>query len=383
MPHDPAADQRFFQATTRDFLAGTMPVATVRELGETGTGFDRRWWRRGAELGWTAMLVPESLGGGTVSGRPMTELALVAMELGRSCAPGPFVTTNAVLAGLAPHAERFADIVTAVLSGERIAVWAVYEPGRGFDALGTGTPAGRAAYATRIESDGTGVRLTGVKDRVEAGDQADLFLVTASGPRGPVQVLVPADAPGVTVEPAWTLDLVRRTARVTFDHVAVPSDAVVNIGAEAETAVRAQALTAAVLTAAESVGAADSAFDATLAWLSDRYTFGRPLASYQALKHRMADNKTWLEACRATAAAAAAAWDDDPATAAEAVGIAKSYVGAKAPVIGQDCVQLHGGIGVTWEHDLHLYLRRITLGRALYGTPEEHRRRITDLLDAA
>ncbi|MBB5915579.1 alkylation response protein AidB-like acyl-CoA dehydrogenase [Nocardia transvalensis] len=387
MPHDPAADQRFFQATTRDFLASTMPVTTVRELGESGTGFERDWWRRAAELGWTAMLVPESLGGGTISGRPMTELALVATELGRACAPGPFVTTNAVLAGLAPHAEGLSDVVAAVASGEKIVTWAVYEPGRGLDVLGLGAPAPYSAapgpLATRAEPDGKGYRLTGVKDRVEAGDQADLFLVTAAGPEGPIQVLVPADSPGVTVEPAWTLDLVRRTARVSFEDVVVPADGVAHTGPDAHGAIQAQALTAALLTAAETAGATGTALDATLGWLSDRYTFGRPLASYQALKHRMADNKTWLEACRATATAAAAAWDDDPATAAEAVSIAKSYVGAKAPVIAQDCVQLHGGIGVTWEHDLHLYLRRITLGRALYGTPEEHRRHITDLLAAA
>ncbi|WP_280271250.1 acyl-CoA dehydrogenase family protein [Nocardia wallacei] len=377
MPHDPTADQRFFQTTTRDFLADTMPVSTVRALGEAGTGFDRQWWRRGAELGWTAMLAPESLGGGTISGRPMTELALIATELGRACAPGPFVTTNAVLAGLASAASAHSAAVTAVLAGTEVATWAIYEPGRGFPPLNI-DPMG-----TRAAPDGAGYRLTGVKDRVESADQADLFLVTASGPQGPVQVLVRADAPGVTVTPGWTLDLVRRTARVTFDDVAITADAVVHTGDDTAPAVRAQALTAATLTAAEMVGATDRALDATLGWLSDRYTFGRPLSSYQALKHRMADNKTWLEACRATSTAAAAAWDDDAPATEETVSIAKSYVGAKTPVITQDCVQLHGGIGVTWEHDLHLYLRRITLGRALYGTPEEHHRHITDLLDPA
>ncbi|MEU2102666.1 acyl-CoA dehydrogenase family protein [Nocardia sp. NPDC019255] len=378
MTNDPTADQRLFQSTTREFLADTVPVSTVRALGEAGTGFDRTWWRRAAELGWTAMLVPESLGGGTVSGRPMTELAAVAEELGRACAPGPFVTTNAVLAGLASDARPLGEVVTAVAAGETIVTWAVYEPGRDFTVLSPGQ-----ALRTSAEPQGDGYRLNGVKDRVEAGDQADLFLVTAQSADGPVQLLVRADAPGVTVTPAWTLDLVRRTAHVTFENVAVSADAVAHTGGAAVAALRAQARTAAVLTAAELVGAADAALAATLSWLFDRYTFGRQLASYQALKHRMADNKTWLEACRATATAAAAAWDDDPACAGEAISIAKSYVGAKAPVIAQDCVQLHGGIGVTWEHDLHLYLRRITLGRAMYGTPEEHRRHITDLLDTA
>ncbi|MET9214118.1 MULTISPECIES: acyl-CoA dehydrogenase family protein [unclassified Nocardia] len=377
MPHDPTADQRFFQTTTREFLAGTVPIDTVRALADAGTGFDRDWWRRGAELGWTAMLVPESLGGGSVSGYPMTELALVAEELGRAAAPGPFVTTTAALAGLRATASHLADTVAAIVAGTVVVTWAVYEPGAGFGAL-TGEAAG-----TRAVRAGAGYRLTGVKDRVEAADQADLFLVTATGPDGPIQLLVPTDTPGVAVSPTWTIDLTRRTGKVVFDDVVIGADAVTHTGAEAAAAVRAQAGAAALVTAAESAGAADRALTRTLTWLFERYTFGRPLASYQALKHRMADNKTWLEACRATAFAAAAAWDAEAPETGEYISIAKSYVGAKAPVIAQDCVQLHGGIGVTWEHDLHLFLRRITLGRALYGTPEEHRRHITDLLDSA
>ncbi|MGW6421540.1 acyl-CoA dehydrogenase family protein [Nocardia sp. NPDC055053] len=377
MPNDPTADQRFFQTTTREFLAGTVPIETVRALAEAGTGFDRDWWRRGAELGWTAMLVPESLGGGSVSGHPMTELALVAEELGRAAAPGPFVTTTAALAGLRDTTDHLAETVAAIVAGTIVVTWAVYEPGAGFGVL-TGEVGGTRAVPT-----GSGYRLTGVKDRVEAADQADLFLVTAAGPDGPIQLLVPAETPGVTVSPTWTIDLTRRTGRVVFDDVVVGSDGVTHTGDAAAAAVRAQAGAAALVTAAESAGAADHALTRTLTWLFERYTFGRPLASYQALKHRMADNKTWLEACRATALAAAAAWDAEAAETDEYISIAKSYVGAKAPVIAQDCVQLHGGIGVTWEHDLHLFLRRITLGRALYGTPEEHRRHITDLLDSA
>ncbi|WP_433631839.1 acyl-CoA dehydrogenase family protein [Nocardia sp. CA-120079] len=371
MSVEPTGDQRLFQTTTREFLDRTVPIETVRELANAASGFDDLWWRRGAELGWTAMLVPESLGGGSISGRPMTELALVAAEFGRTCAPGPLIPTSAVLAGLAAAGDRFADVIAEIVSGEAIAAWALYEPGRGLDLT---------APDTRAEPDGAGYRLTGLKDRVEAGDRADLFLVTAHGPNGPIQLLVRADTPGVTVTPTWTLDLVRRTARVEFANVFVGAEAVVQQGETATAATQSQLHIAAALSAAESVGAAQRAFEATVTWMFDRYTFGRPLASYQALKHRMADNKTWLEACRATARAAAAAIDENPSTAAEFVSVAKSYVGTKSPVIVQDCVQIHGGIGVTWEHDLHLFLRRVTYGRALYGTPEEHHRRITDLL---
>ncbi|MFC5745827.1 acyl-CoA dehydrogenase family protein [Actinomadura rugatobispora] len=367
-------DQRLFHSTTKDFLERTAPVAAVRELADSGGGFDRDWWRRGAELGWTALLVPEELGGGSVSGSPVTELTIVAEEMGRACAPGPLTTTSAVLAGLARAGDRFAAAIEAIMSGETVASWAFYRPGRGLSL-------DHASLSARAEPDGEGYRLSGEVDRVESGDQAGVFLVTAGSPGGPVQLLVPADSPGVTVTPTWTLDVVRRTARVGFADVAVPPDAVVQRGAEAAAAVEAQLQIAAALAAAEMAGAADRTFEFTVQWMFDRYTFGRPLASYQALKHRMADNKTWLEACHATVSAAARALDDDPAEAAEAVSAAKSFVGAKAPVIIQDCVQMHGGIGVTWEHDIHLYLRRATLDRALYGTPEEHRRRITDLLD--
>lgn len=371
MTAEPTGDQLLFQTTTREFLERTAAIPAIRELADTATGFDRDWWRRGAELGWTAMLVPEHLGGGSVSGRPLTELALVATEFGRACAPGPLIPTSAALSGLIAADDRFAEVIGKIVAGDVIAAWALYEPRHGLEL----TPA-----QTRAEPDGGGYRLTGCKDRVEAGDTADVLLVTAHGPDGPIQLLVPADSPGVTVTPTWTLDLVRRTARVEFDNVVLGAEAVVQSGESASAAIESQLHVAAALSAAESTAATRRAFDATVEWMFDRYTFGRPLASYQALKHRMADNKTWLEACEATARAAAAAVDDSPSTAAEAVSVAKAYVSAKAPVIVQDCVQIHGGIGVTWEHDLHLFLRRVTLGRALYGTPEEHHRRITDLL---
>ncbi|MBF6273050.1 MULTISPECIES: acyl-CoA dehydrogenase family protein [Nocardia] len=369
----PTADQRLFRTTTRDFLAATVPVDTVRRLADSPDGFDRDWWRRGAELGWTAPLVPERLGGGAVSDTPMADLALLAEEFGRACAPGPLLAVNATLTGLLGSTGDFDAAIADVLAGAAIATWAHYEPGTG--------PA-PATFDTVATPDGAGYRLSGVKDRVEYGAQADLLIVDARGPEGPVQLLVATDTPGVTVTPVWTLDIVRRTATVVFDDVSVASDAVVQRDPEAAAAAaEAQLLVAATLSAAEMAGAAQRAFEATVQWMFDRYTFGRPLASYQALKHRAADIATTLEACRATSWAAAASFGDDTIDTAEAVGVAKSFVGATAGEIVQECVQIHGGLGVTWEHDLHLYLRRVTLGRALYGTPAEHRRRLTDLLE--
>jgi alkylation response protein AidB-like acyl-CoA dehydrogenase len=156
----------------------------------------------------------------------------------------------------------------------------------------------------------------------------------------------------------------------------VPADQVLGQPGKADEDVERQLQHALVLTNAEAVGALQAAFDLTVEWAFDRYSFGRPLASYQALKHRFADMKMWLEASHAiTDEAAAAVAAGDP-RAAELVSAAKAYTGELGGELVQDCVQLHGGIGVTFEHDLHLYLRRHTVDRSLYGTPAEHRQRV-------
>ena len=131
---------------------------------------------------------------------------------------------------------------------------------------------------------------------------------------------------------------------------------------------------ACVMLCAESVGAMESAFAMTTDWAFERYTFGRALASYQALKHRFADMKSWLEASHAICDSAADALADGTSRAAETVSSAKAYIGEQGVELAQDCVQIHGGIGVTYEHDLHFFLRRVTLNRLLYGTPGDHRR---------
>jgi alkylation response protein AidB-like acyl-CoA dehydrogenase len=272
----------------------------------------------------------------------------------------------------ASNAADHADVVEALMAGQATASWAVYEPGHGWD------PAAITTTATR---DGDDYVLAGVKDRVDSGDQADYLLVTARAAEGLRQFLVPATAPGLTVRRAQSLDLVRRFATATFDDVRVPAASAVGGGGEAEAAVGRQLQTAVALQCAELAGAASRVFEFTVQWAFDRYSFGRPLASYQALKHRFADMKLWLEASFATAAAAARAVQAGDPDAAELASVAKAYIGERATDLMQDCVQLHGGIGVTWEHDIHLYLRRATVNRVMWGTPAEHRRLIADFLN--
>ena len=361
-----------FTSTTQAFLEKEAPLRRVRELHAAGTSFDPAWWRRAAELGWTGLLVPEELGGGSVSENGFADLAMVAEQLGKTVAPGPLYPVSIVLAALVEctNSDEHADAVEALISGESVASWAVCEPDEGW------APLKPSVTATETDS---GYRIDGVKDRVEAGAQSAALLVVARCGTDPVEIrqfLVPTDAPGVRIEPQQSVDLVKQYARVHFDGVVVPRSSAVGTADETAALVDRQSQIAQVLQCAEVVGALQTVFDLTVQWAMDRHTFGRPLASYQALKHKFADMKLWLEACRATTSAAVA---DVAARAPEAnvsASIAKSYVGEMAGQIVQACVQMHGGIGVTWEHDLHLYLRRITLYRGTFGTPEEHNLRV-------
>jgi alkylation response protein AidB-like acyl-CoA dehydrogenase len=225
----------------------------------------------------------------------------------------------------------------------------------------------------------TGFRIDGVKDRVEAGAESGVLLVVARCDGALRQFLVPTDASGVRIEAQRSVDLVKRYARVHFDGVEVDASAAVGTAEQAAQLIARQSQIAQVLQCAEVVGILDTVLAFTIQWGFDRHSFGRPIGSYQALKHKYADLKIWFEACRATTGAAVAEVAARSAGAEMAVSVAKSCVGERAPGMVQDCVQLHGGIGVTWEHDLHLYLRRVTLYRSMFGTPEQHNLRVYDL----
>jgi alkylation response protein AidB-like acyl-CoA dehydrogenase len=369
-------DQQFFQETTRKFLEQEMPLTAVRALADDPAGFDRAWWVRGCELGWTSLLVDEAHGGGSLGGEGVLDLVIVAEEMGRLVSPGPLTPTNVVAAALVAGAtaELRAEVLPGVLDGEVVATWCVAGPGGGWDGAGVAVTAAR---------DGAEFVLDGVSTPVEAAGQADELLVTARTDGGLTQLLVPAGTDGVVLEPLDSVDLVRRFATVRFDRVRVAEGRVVGDVDGADAAVDRQLQLAILLQCAETVGALDRVIAITLEYLADRSSFGRPLASYQAIKHRFADMKMWLEACHGVTEVAARAVQDDDPDASEIVSAAASYLGDHATEIVQECTQLHGGIGVTWEHDLHLYLRRVTLHRGLHGTPAQHRERIASILFAA
>jgi len=360
-------DQGAFLDTTRRFMAAECTVETVRSLEGDAAGFDAAMWRQAAGLGWTSLLVAEDHGGGSLSEHGLADLVLVAEEMGRAVAPGPLVPTNVVAEAVSRRgstAQR-AAVLPGVLDGSQVAAWC-------------------GSHPVAAEASESGFILSGVCTPVEAGAQASHLLVAFRHHGGVGQALLTPETPGVSVTPLDGLDFVRRFAEVRLDGVRVDDAGLLGDATGADTDVERQLQVACVLQCAESVGAIDRVLEMTIEYLGDRYSFGRPLSSYQALKHRIADDKLTLEACHAISTGAMRAVAAERGDAAEMASAAKAWIGPHATELVQDAVQLHGGIGVTWEHDLHLYLRRVTVNRVTYGTPEDHAERVaTGLLGAA
>jgi alkylation response protein AidB-like acyl-CoA dehydrogenase len=376
MRFDLTDDVEFFRATTNRFIAEEMPIAATRALASDDDGFDRATWRRAAELGWTSLLAPASLGGGGLSANPVADLAVVAEELGRQVAPGPLLPVNVVIDTLTRSASPalVEEVVPGLMSGETIAAWALAEPRDvwGVDGLGD----------TIVRAEGSEFVVSGHKRFVEAAASADVILVSAMADDGPTQVLVRAEVDGLTIVPGRSVDIVRRFADLHFDDVRVPAEAIVGEIGGAARDIAHQCRLALALQVAETVGGLDHVSTMTLDYLADRWSFGRPLASYQALKHRLADMLLALETSKGCAEAAAEAVGTASPHAQRDVSVAKAYVGRAAIEILGECVQLHGGIAMTWEHDLHLYERRAAVNRAVYGAPEQHEERLCALVEA-
>jgi alkylation response protein AidB-like acyl-CoA dehydrogenase len=364
-------DQELFRETTERFIDARCPLARVRELADTPVAHDPALLGEAGELGWFALFVPEEHGGGTVSGSAVRDAVIVAEERGRFVQPGPFVATNVVAFALAREgsAEQQSAHLPTLAAGERTASWAF-----------TGRDGVPEVGAVRATASGDGYVLDGLASLVPEGPTADCFLVSAAdgpgGADGVSQFVVDASAPGVTVTPLTGLDLTRRFADVRFDQVSVPSSAVLGAPGSGQASIDAQLDVAVALTIAESIGAMRQLAEITVEYAKARIAFGRPIGSFQALKHILADISFWAEVSTAAAGAAAEAVADARPTASEIVSIAKAYAGDAGTQLAQQCLQVHGGIGFTWEHDLHFYLRRLAADRVLYGDPDWHRERI-------
>jgi alkylation response protein AidB-like acyl-CoA dehydrogenase len=367
-------DQEALQRSAREFLARECPPALVRETAKLPDGVPRALYAKMAELGWTGLVVPERDGG---LGLGALELALVMEEVGRAVVPGPFLGTQLVIAALV-HGGTTAQRkrwLPALVAGESFGALAYLEEGDRHD------PAGIALRATAGRG---GWRLGGTKLFVMGAPGAELLLVAArtkagKGPAGVSLFLVEAGARGVRVRPEETIDLTRRIGEVTFRDVAVGRDALLGRpGAGWPLLARLLDL-GAVLIAADSLGGAARALEMAVEYSKTRQQFGRPIGSFQALKHMAAEMVAEVEPSRSLVWYAAWTQDHRPREAARAAAMAKARLGEVYSNTVNRSVQMHGGIGFTWEHDLHLWFKRARWNEVAFGDPTLHRERLATL----
>jgi alkylation response protein AidB-like acyl-CoA dehydrogenase len=301
----------------------------------------------------------------------MQDAALIAYKRGAGLQPGPFVPTNVVAyaLSLAGTEEQQKTVLPSLISGEESASWAICAP-----AGGVPNGAGVRARATRL-----GYELSGSATFVQYPDSSAWLLVTAVDGEGLSQFLVSPATAGICVAPHDSLDLSRQFAEVRFDGAEVASSAMVGVAGKAKDLVSQELATACVLTVAETVGAMNYDFELALQYAKHRIAFGRPIGSFQAIKHLLADTSLVLEMSKAITLAAAESVGASDGYGLEAASMAKAFVGDCGVDLAQNCFQVFGGIGFTWEHDQHLYLRRITMDSALLGDPVWHRERLCQL----
>jgi alkylation response protein AidB-like acyl-CoA dehydrogenase len=346
--------------SVRQLFADRCPPESVTKAYDSPPqGFSALWRTLAAELGVAGLLVPESLGGAGASAR---EAAVVMEEVGRAVAPVPFLS-SAVLATVALLRAGETQTLSALAEGAVTAALVVplsSAPGDSVAGVSSG-------------SDG----LTGVVTSVAGAGEADVLVVPVAGPDGLELHTVSRTAAGVEVSPLLALDMTRPLADVRFS--GAESSRVDTRPAAAAVAETLE--TGAALLASEQLGVAQWCFDTTLAYAKERKQFGRTIGSYQAIKHRLAD--LWFEVSSATAAARYAAdtcaRGDKDATIAAA--IAQAYCSGVAVHAAEECVQLHGGIGMTWEYPAHLYLKRAKSDQLALGTAYRHRARLGELAD--
>ena len=362
-------EQSQLRSMVRAFCADYFSEGDVRRDIESNSGFRVTVWERMAtELGLQGIAIPEAYGG---AGAGQAELGIVAEELGRSLAPIPFLSTVAMSANLIlctgdPQAQE--RLLTGIADGSRIVTVAHLEPAA---RARTTDIASRA-----IQVDGAW-RVTGTKTHVLAADQSSTFLVTALTSEGLTLFEVDATTAAVETTPLQTLDLTRRQARV--DLHSAEAILIGRPGGAAEYLDEMETRLSSAL-CAENVGGSLRLLEETAGYSRTREQFGRPIGSFQAIKQKAADMLLNVELARSAAYRVARSIDDNATDASLEAAMAHALTSDAYVATAYDAIQIHGGIGFTWEHMVHLYFRRAKSNMALFGTPDAHRERAAQLM---
>lgn len=363
-----SADQLELRDAARSVLADACPPSLVRAVYE-GTGHAGELWSTLCGLDWPALGLAEELGG---LGLGFLEVAVVAEELGRVVAPGPYLATVTQFAAAVVASGSSFGLVD-VARGTATGALAIAERGRW-------EPGAVACEAVAV---GDGWRLTGTKSHVLDGATADELVVVARGAAGLGVFAVSGSA--ITASSPTVIDPTLPLATVVLDSVEVAGDRVLVAPGDprVDDVVRRMLDEATAALALSTVATCRAIFEATVAYAKDRHQFGRPIGSFQALKHRLADCFLAVERASSLAYFAALTVAEDDPRRPLAVAMAKAAAGDCARLVGRDGLQLHGGIGFTWEHDLHFHLKRAVTGELLLGTSAFHRGRVAELLGLA
>ncbi|MEO6026673.1 MAG: acyl-CoA dehydrogenase family protein [Candidatus Binatia bacterium] len=360
-------EQEMVRESVHKLLDAQCPPTLVRAMLADERAHAPDLWRHLADLGLLGILVPAEHGG---QGGTLLDLTVVLEEMGKALLPGPFFAsallgTLAIALGGSPTQRQ--SLLPALASGE----W------RATLAVGTGDDAG--AIATTATTVPAGYRLTGAIGFVMDAHVADVLVVPAQTDGGITLFVVEPTAPGVSIDPLRTVDMTRRLCTVRLDGI-VPAAAVLGTVAGGAPVIARVLQHARVGLAVEAIGVAARALELSVAYANERKQFGRPIGSFQAVKHKCVDMMVGLETARSLVYYAAWAVSEDAADAETAVAMAKAYAGDVAKNVTSEAIQVHGGIGFTWEHTIHLYHRRALAIGAAFGSALDHRETVADAL---
>ena len=360
--------QKMLQDSVKEFLTRHCPLERVRELMETASAYDPELWEGLTDQGWTSLTLPEEHEGLELGA---VELAAVTEAMGAFCMPGPFVSNlwAAELLAASGNDDLATELLPGVADGETLVTVALLEESGSWDPEDVGLP---------VDASGGGLTVSGTKLFVSDAETADLLLVVGRLDGDLAVVSVPRDSAGLTVEAMPAMDATRKISKVVFDGVS--GAALVARGEQAAKALHRATRLATVAVCAELVGGMQWVLDTTLEYAKTREQFGRVIGSFQAVQHHCADMLYHLESARSAAYYAAWAESVDDPGADRAVSVAKAYCSDAAREVGNLGIQAHGGIGFTWEHDLHLFYKRAKSNEILFGDATFHRERIATMV---
>ena len=370
-------DQETLAKYARDFLTNECPATFVRRMMEHETACDQQFYAHMAELGWMGIAIPDTYGG---QGMTYVDLAVLMEEMGRALVPGPFFASVCLAAPLvitAGNDDQKRTIAGGIASGERIATVAYTEPSGRLDAGGIQMAA---------KERGDSFVLTGAKHFVLDAHVADTLLVAArtsgDGAEGVTLFVVDTAAAGVSIAQQQTMDSTRRWCEVSFENVEVSSGSVLGEPERGWPVLEQSLMRSIALLCAECVGGAQTALDMSVEYARERVQFGRPIGSFQAVKHKCAEMLVDVELSRSAMYYAAWAASEDETELPLAASIAKAHCGEAYTRVAGTAIHVHGGIGFTWEHDLHLYFKRAKVNEVFLGDPTYHRELVARLVPA-